>query len=557
MSRFRRRDLLFGLASGASLLGSRRARAATRFLPGDPPPSPRTTPFVAPLPLPPVATTVSPFKADCTPPPQSDLSRLRFYRIVSEERLVRLHPELPLTRMWGYRDANVPRGSFPFAAGPTLVARSKDPHIVRHENQLPADHVGFGDPRTTIHLHGGHHEARSDGFPEDIPGFPVVIQPGASRDYCYPLLDPGFSTGEPDASDRPSTMWYHDHLLDFTGPNVYRGLAGCFLFYDELDTGSERSGLRLPSGAYDVPLLFQDKRLDRNGQLVYDGLLDHNGFLGDKFLVNGAIQPFLQVKRRKYRFRCLNGSNARFVALHFVGADGSVQPFDLIATEGGLLNRTQRGHTSLLLSPAQRLEVVFDFSRFREGTVLYIENRLSQPDGRGPEGTLEAPVLRARDRFLKLVVGGPADDPSLVPDVLRPFELPSAADVARARRRLFQFERRHGTWVINGEAVDLENPLASVRRNEPEVWTLKNGGGGWWHPVHIHLEFMHVLSRNGLEPADADERVDLAKRDIVTLGPNDQLDVFFKFRDYPGPYAFHCHNLEHEDVFMMGRFDVI
>lgn len=557
MPEFRRRDLLFGLAGGASMFASRRARAATRFTPGDPPPSPRTTPFVAPLPVPPVASTVNAFKPDATLPTQSDLSRLRFYRLVTEERLVRLHPQLPPTRIWSYRDANVAPGAFPFAAGPTIVARSRDPHIVRHENQLPRDHVGFGDPRTTVHLHGGHHDARSDGFPEDIPGFPAVIQPGASRDYSYPLLDPGFSTGEADASDRPSTMWYHDHLLDFTGPNVYRGLAGFFLYFDELDSGSELTGLRLPSGAFDVPLLFQDKRLDRNGQLVYDGLLDHDGFLGDKFLVNGAIQPVLTVKRRKYRFRCLNAANARFLALFFAGEDGRVHPFDLIATEGGLLDRTQRGQTQLLLTPAQRLEVVFDFTRFRGGTVLYVENRWSQPDGRGPEGTLAQPRLRASDRFLKIVVGGPAADPSQVPDVLRPFEQPRAAEVANARRRRFEFERRHGTWVINGRGVDLEEPLATVRRNEPEVWTLKNGGGGWWHPVHVHLEFMHVLTRNGLEPADADERVDLAKRDIVTLGPGDELDVFFKFRDFAGPYVFHCHNLEHEDVFMMGRFDVV
>src|SRR5262245_18365212 len=164
----RRRDLLrLGLASSASVLGSRRAHAARSFVSGDPPPSPRTTPFLQELPFPPPLTTVDPFRADCPLPPQSDLSRLRFYRIIQEERRVRLHPELPLTRVWGYRDANTARGDYPFIAGPTFIGRSGEPIVVRHVNNLPEDHVGFGEPVTTVHFHGGHVPSISDGFPQD------------------------------------------------------------------------------------------------------------------------------------------------------------------------------------------------------------------------------------------------------------------------------------------------------------------------------------------------------------------------------------------------------
>jgi FtsP/CotA-like multicopper oxidase with cupredoxin domain len=554
----RRRDLLrFGLVSSASFLGARRAHARS-FCPEDPPSSPRTTPFVQALPFPPELTTVKPFRADCPLPKQSDLKRLRFYRIIQEERLVPLHPELPLTRVWGYRDANTPQGSLPLVAGPTFIGRSGEPIIVRHVNRLPADHVGFGEPVTTVHFHGGHVPSISDGFPQDIPGFRVAIQPGQSFDYCYPLLDPGFSTNEPDATDRPATMWYHDHILDFTGPNVYRGLAGFFLYFDELDSGSENSGLRLPSREFDVPLLLQDKRLDRNGQLVYDGLTDHNGFLGDKFLVNGVIQPFLVVKRRKYRFRMLNGCNARFLGMQFVSEGGEPQPFTLIATEGGLMATSVRGRDMVFISPAQREDVVFDFSQFREGTVLYLEDRVDQEDGRGPKGDFERPeFVSSGRRFLKIVVGAAAEDPSQVPDVLRPFEAISAAEIARATRREFEFERRHGVWVINGDSVDLERSVANARLNQPEVWKLVNKGGGWWHPIHIHLEFMHVLKRNGRRAVDVLERDGQAKRDVITLGPNSEVEVFFKFRDFPGPWVFHCHTLEHEDAFMMARFSVV
>jgi FtsP/CotA-like multicopper oxidase with cupredoxin domain len=547
-----------GLATGVAALTTRRARAAG-LVQGDPPPSPRTTPFVARLPIPPVLTPTTPFRADCAPPPQSDLSRLRFHRIVTEQRLVRLHPELPRTLVWGYRDANTPRAGFEVLAGPTFMARAGEPIVVRHENQLPRDHVGFGEPSTTVHFHGGHVPAASDGFPEDIPGFQPVMHPGEHYDYCYPMLDPGFSTGEADPTDRPATMWYHDHLLDFTGPNVYRGLFGFFLFFDELDGGDERAGLRLPSGVHDVPLVFQDKRLDRAGQLVYDGLIDHNGFLGDKELVNGAIQPYHVVRRRKYRFRLLNGANARFYGLRLVERDGRPVPFDLIATEGGLLTAPARGRDLVILSPAQREDIVVDFSRFREGTRLYFENQLDQTDGRGPSGDFEEPELLARGvRLLEFrVEGGPVEDASRVPDLLRPFAAVPAAEIARARRRTFEFNRRHGVWAINGESVDLERPIAVIERNSPEVWKLRNGSGGWWHPVHVHLEFMRVLRRDGRPALDVLERDGMAKRDVITLGPNSEVEVFFKFRDFPGPWVFHCHTLEHEDAFMMARFDVV
>jgi len=212
---FPRRDLLrLGLVSGASLAAARKASAARGLLPDGPPPSPRTTPFVQPLPFPATLIPVAPFATDCVFPPQSDLSRLRFYRIAVEERLIKLHPDLPATQVWGYRDASTPPGSSLVGPGPTFIGRAKEPIVARFENNLPRNHIGFGEPTTTVHLHGGHHEARSDGFPADLPGFPVEIQPGATRDYCYPLLDPGFSTGEADRTDRPSTMWYHDHLLD-------------------------------------------------------------------------------------------------------------------------------------------------------------------------------------------------------------------------------------------------------------------------------------------------------------------------------------------------------
>ena len=113
----------------------------------------------------------------------------------------------------------------------------------------------------------------------------------------------GRSSESPDETERPSTQWYHDHLLDVTGPNAYRGLAGFVICRDELDSLDENDAnpcaLQLPGfvQGFDIPLAIQDKRFAPDGSLVFSSF-DHDGFLGDKFLVNGAIQPFLEVKRR-------------------------------------------------------------------------------------------------------------------------------------------------------------------------------------------------------------------------------------------------------------------
>jgi FtsP/CotA-like multicopper oxidase with cupredoxin domain len=631
------------------------------------PPSPFTEPFLDELPYPGLVLEVEPFFDF---PVEFrfwvDVNTTRFFKIASEPRSVRFHSQLPLTPIWGYRDVNpnaeptVGAGSLaplPFnILGPTIVQLfgtlgpprnatftcPPDPNappvgggfVVRHINCLAKNSLGFGMNRTTVHLHGGHHLARADGFPENIEnrpgnaenpaipdGFPCFIvmePPGFVRppdepvcatptpsvsevcpdsghvsdrqvvDYYYPILDPGVldrircvSTEAPDPAERPSTQWYHDHLLDFTGPNAYSGLAGFVLCFDELDSNDENDPrndegvpgvtypkpLRLPSFPYDIPLAIQDKRFDQNGRLVFSSF-DHDGFLGDKFLVNGQIQPFLEVKKRKYRFRFLNASNARIYRLFF--NDGKPAPvgrtflMDLIATEGGLLSGPLRGTVSILLAMAERLEVVFDFSGFDVGTELFVENRLPQTNGRRPDDGLLP--QGSGNKLLKFIVTGdpPTPDNSQVPDVLRPFAEIPAAEIARAKHRFFKFDRSHGAWTINGElAGDLERPITTPKRGQPEIWHLENSSGGWWHPVHIHSEFFRVLRRNGQVPSVTArnpvvaERDGLAKKDTILLKGGDTVDLFLKFRDHLGPFVFHCHNMEHEDMAMMGRFDVV
>ncbi len=526
---------------------------------------PRLTPFLAPLPIPPPPAQKQPFPVSHLAAQHlEDLGPVartsQFYEIIQEEVEVSLHPELPPTTVWRYRDTSAPETS-PYLPGPTFLARQGTPQVIRHLNRLPRNHVGFGVPNTTVHYHGGHVLPFFDGFPENVSDLPgrAVIEPGEQFDYVYPMQDFGFVHGNPDPTDRPSTQWYHDHFLDFTGPNVYRGLAAFYLVFDELDTLNETTGLRLPSGPFDIPMVLADRRVRNDGSLVYEPG-DFDGFLGDQMLVNGAIQPFLEVKRRKYRFRFLNGANARMFLLRITDDENrNPRRFDIIATDGGLLSRTLRNQRTVFIAPAERFEIVVDFSQFAPGTELYLTDFLEQDSGRGSGGDFEEPDEVDRDearKILKFVVqGGHVRDRSQVPDVLRPFEAISQDMIAAAERKHFRFERRGGAWAINHEFVDLEEALATVNTNVPQVWTFENGGGGWWHPIHTHIEFGHILRRNGKRPGPL-ELDGNAKKDDVVLAGGDEVDVFFDFRDFLGAAVFHCHNLEHEDHFMMGRFDI-
>jgi len=329
-----RRDLLrWGIVvgGGATLASGRRFSGADGGLP----PSPRTDPFIVELKagqgIPPVATPVAPFDTLADPGdclnvdgttafhvngPRTVPANTEFFLIHETPVVHSFHPQLPPNVLWGY-DGEIP--------GPTIVGRSGTPQLIRFVNDLPVnDPVRIGEPITTIHRHGGFQNPEDDGYPLD------TFCTGESRDFYYPNRPQGGLL-----QNEHSTMWYHDHAIDITGPNVYRGLAGFFPVFNSLDTGNENDAspaLGLPSGPFDIGLVFQDRQFDAQGQLVYN-TFDHNGFIGDKFCVNGLIQPFLKVQRRKYRFRLLNGSNAR-VSQFFMSTG---QPFVAIATDSTLL----------------------------------------------------------------------------------------------------------------------------------------------------------------------------------------------------------------------------
>jgi FtsP/CotA-like multicopper oxidase with cupredoxin domain len=279
----------------------------------------------------------------------------------------------------------------------------------------------------------------------------------------------------------------------------------------------------------------------------------------------------MSVKRRKYRFRFLNGSNARIYTLFLTNDLGQKFPMTQIATEGGLLSRPIPNIDRFTIAMAERIEVVIDFGdpifdaiAASSRPFLYIENRLAQTDGRKPDDLVSSGVKILRFVLEERVpdpsrVGKDANDPGnpFAPNLLlRPFEAISTAELQQATLRSFTFDRSHGGWTINGElAGRLETPVATPRLEKGEIWHLENSSGGWWHPIHIHSEFFRILRRNGTTPP-LGEQDGIARKDTVLLRDNESADVFIKFRDHTGPFVFHCHNMEHEDMAMMARFDV-
>jgi FtsP/CotA-like multicopper oxidase with cupredoxin domain len=349
-----------------------------------------------------------------------------------------------------------------------------------------------------------------------------------------------------------STLWYHDHRLDFTSQNVYKGLAGMYLLFSPQDSGDENDpapgAFRLPSHDFDVPLMLGDRVFDRSGNLYFD-LFNLDGIIGDKFLVNGSIQPRMSVHPRKYRFRILNGGPSRFYQLFLTDLErrSAVNPFVQISNDGNLLP-TPIDVSSITLSVAERMDIIVDFSRFG-GKSVHLENRMEQTNGRGPTGkTLPAGAGNLIMRF-DVILPPVADSPPL-PD--RFFDAPAfdLSDVVATRT--FRFDRSNGAWTINNKFFDEHRIDAKPLQNTSEIWVIQNNSGGWQHPIHMHMEEFQILSRNGRTPP----ATECSKKDTIHLGFNEEVAFLMRFREWHGLYPMHCHNVVHEDHAMMMSWEI-
>jgi spore coat protein A len=426
----------------------------------------------------------------------------------------------PPTPVWAYD------GVFP---GPTITAHTGRTVLVNQHNRLPV--------AATVHQHGQVTDGDSDGHPDDL------IAPGESKEYGYPNRTTGVSS-----QMTARTMWYHDHAQDVTGRNVMMGLAGFYLLRDgtPADTFIPRQ--------FEVPLVLQDRTINSNGTIFYPGPIESGnlGFQGDVVLVNGVIQPRFTVQRTKYRFRVLNGSNGRQYRLALSPAQKLIE----IATEGGFIAEALP-LDSLFIAQAERYEFVIDFTHAPDQVVLH--NILDDADR-----------PRLRD-LLRFDVTGPALPSNPIPSPLRSITTLQAKDATV--HRSFLFHKSNGEFQINGKTFDPNRIDAFPRAGTTEIWTVTNGGGGWTHPVHIHLINFQILDRDGRPPAPQE----VGFKETVFLPGGGSARVIMQWPDVPpaapgapvplpGPnppgtfrnrYVFHCHNLEHEDHDMMGQFAVL
>ena len=549
---------------------------------------------------------------------------------------------LPLSTIYGFN------GTFP---GPMINAEYGKPALVRFNNRLDEnpqnlDRQDFGAPdwSALIHLHNGHTAPESDGNPHYAMRYGPQhhgFRPGQWVDQMYLNWPAGN-----DDREKQSFFWFHDHRMDHTGANVYKGMVGLFPIYDPkngLDMGDERQGYRLPGvrtnnpdGSfdvkYDIPLAFFDARLDdgvTTHEDMHDGMgefpaaknpnthpewwgktffkhFPNHGFVGDIFTVNGTASPVLKVDRRKYRFRFLDCSISRIYEFKLMSSSQGPKSsaslgyggdelqgqyripdaqqcmqFTQIANDGGLLPFPIT-RDSFELWPAKRREVIIDFTKYADGTptskgdVIYLTNVMKMPDGRmwsnssrfSSDPNYKVPVL-------KFVIGDNAPDNSQIPTKMRELPpLPSNWQSLLDNRLIFEVQRGSGggevEWLINGKPFDpttvatsMKNkagltPLAQQKKNSFNLWEIRNGGGGWVHPFHLHMEEHRTVMRNNKDvtKGDPSHPDDIGREDLVALDPSESVIVYRGFRDFTGPYVAHCHNLAHEDHAMMFGWEI-
>ena len=555
----RKRFLAYGAAGGAALFLPWTTRASTTTAV-----TRRLTKYVERLPVPGNGIVVA---------GQSGLDRYSFTQTQIERAL---HPDLPPTPFWAYDDGSGlggQAGSF----GMAVVAESDTALTLDFTHALPTTYPDWlpvdtrltplGDHvRLMTHLHGGFVAAASDGNPSVTPnGF----GPGETQTVYYSNQTPEMPA---------SLLWFHDHGLGATRLNVFAGLAAAYILRDGFDTGGSDNANGLPYGPYEIPLVIQDRQFDEDGKFRY-GASDFDDpwigeYFGDVMLVNGKVWPYLEVEPRLYRFRILNGCNARILNLDIGGAR-----MWQIGAEGGLWDTPVRV-SRLLLAPAERADVLVDFTGLADGRTQ-VKNTPVRPPVSNP-----APPL---PQVMEIRVAGGSPVPPTIPATLaggRRAALP-APSVERFIT-LNEVEPETNEWVLDMSGLHFDDDVTEMpKQGAVEDWYYINLTADT-HPMHTHLVTHQVVGR---VPFDVDAYVAAAgsgpggvpggvdPRPFATgpVIPPDPTDRGFKdtTRANPGQftvirsrfdlpegvaapqtYVHHCHIVEHEDNDMMRPFEV-
>ncbi len=433
------------------------------------------------------------------------------------------------------------------------------------------------DPRLTplgnqvrfmTHLHGAFVAAADDGNPAVTPD---GWGPGGTQTVVY-------SNQAPQQSAR--LMWFHDHATGATRLNVFAGLAGAYILRDEYDTGQEPNPVGIPGGAYEIPLVIQDRMFNPDGTFLYPvsdipGITWIAEYFGDTMLVNGKVWPYLDVEPRLYRLRILNGCNARIMSLGIAGA-GIWQ----IGAEGGMWDRPVP-LSQVVLAPAERADLIVDF-RGLAGHTQYLANSTPAAPVSTPAPPL-APVLQIRVGR-KVTERGPAR----IPARLRGGRAAHLRAPDHTRYiSLNEIDPDEASWYLNLNGAHFGDSIEKPRAGTVEDWVFVNTTPDT-HPMHTHLFNHQVIGRTPfdvkayetanatasgvpggidptpwatgpMEPPTPDER---GFKDTTRVNPGYFTTVRAEIElprgvTAPQSYVYHCHIVEHEDNDMMQPFTVM
>lgn len=424
----------------------------------------------------------------------------------------------------GRQDAVTPGNGY---LGPTLNLIRGERVRVHFVNQL--------DEPSTIHWHGLIVPHAADGLPGD------AVKPKGRYTYDFTVTNPA------------GTYPYHPHPHMRTGPQVYRGLAGVVIVRDPA-----QDGLGLPTGEQDLCLVLQDRRVDKDNGFVYPTAMMEMmaGALGPTVLVNGRPDATFRVKRRPYRVRLVNASNARIYKLAW--SDGS--PLTVIGTDGGLLSGDEgpQRRPFVVLAPFERVELWEDFSGRKPGAELaLVSESFTIRAGMGGPGMMMNMNAGGGEKLqiARVAVQEGAVIAEQLPKL--PGRKPALAEAKREVRTTLAFRMMRG--LLNGRAYK-DDDLTEAERlklNEPVTWTFDNAselGMRIPHPLHIHGVQFRVVERKGNGAGELTKGViDDGWKDTVLVFPGEVVKVHLRPTE-PGLFLYHCHTLEHEDMGMMRHF---
>lgn len=550
-----------------------------------------------------------------------------YYDITMRQGSWRFHRDLGPASVWGYWAANPDDLQAPIGMGylgPTISVVKDHPTVAKYRNELPTTHlfqfvidgIRSGNPQLTpippppyepvqpfpqnvnvwnvVHQHGGYTPPQSDGMPKQS------YSPDGVHAESYSTLDP--SRVKPNEAiyaytnhNRSCMLWYHDHGMGMTSVNVYAGLAGLYLVRDPAD---ERLGL--PQGEFEVPLILQDRTFNPDGSLAYTMTLREGE---DTPVVNGKAYPFLAVEPRRYRLRFLNASNERHWRLRFDTSSAAVPetslPFWQIGTDSGF-RAAPLQKLNFLIGPAERYDLIVDFSRLPMGTSVTLTNydapvHFPGIPGQGPE------IPEVMQFQVTKPLSGP--DRTTPPRQLRLPELARIEPTPHTRRREWVVYQHQlfGTMTFN--ALPFAAPTADfIKDGSSEIWEYINPNHDA-HPMHVHLITFQVLDRQPIDaaayqedyekwinggrraedlpvlknyftgppiPPDPDET--LCNKDTVKAYPEMVTRIIIKDftpptkpiasipgsgTEFPATYVHHCHLLEHEDDDLMRPWTIV